>query len=178
MPPSDAKRMSGRVGVCLVAAVSIEVGSGLEKSGSESHRLLVRNSGIVDVEIEVDLLRVAVRPVRRTVVRCELHADPPFAGGVGDAVPTVVLDDAPAKDSGPERALRVQVRCVEHDDLTHHSHDRIIDFPQRSPGSPLVALSWRGRSGVSAGDAEFAHHSCRQTGRRCLRVLVGRTRAR
>ncbi len=134
--------MSSRVGVCLVAAVSIEVGSGLEESGSESHRLLVRNSGIVDVEIEVYLLRAAVRPVRGTVVRCELHADPPFAGGVRDAVPTVVLEDAPAKDSGPERALRVQVRCVEHDDLTHHSHDRIIDFPNGSPGGPLMAQSW------------------------------------
>ena len=178
MPPSDAKRMSGRVGVCLVAVISIEVGSRLEKSGSESHRLLVRNSGIVDVEIEVDLLRAAIRPVRRTVVRCELHADPPFAGGVGDAVPTVVLEDAPAKDSGPECALRVQVRCVEHDDLTHHSHDRIIDFPK----DRRAALSWprvgESCSGGSAGNAEFAHHSCRQTGRRCLRVLVGRTRAR
>ncbi|HXN61840.1 MAG TPA: hypothetical protein VN886_15445 [Acidimicrobiales bacterium] len=91
--------MSSRVGVCLVAAVSIEVGSGLEESGSESHRhrLLVRNSGIVDVEIEVDLLRAAVRPVRGTVVRCELHADPPFAGGVGDAVPTASSKTRPPR---------------------------------------------------------------------------------
>jgi hypothetical protein len=63
VPPSGAKRMSGRVGVGLVAQLGIEVGRGPEKSGTESHRLLVGNSGIVDVEIEVDLLRAAVRPL-------------------------------------------------------------------------------------------------------------------
>jgi hypothetical protein len=74
------------------------------------------------------------------VVGRELYPDPPLASAVDDAVPTVVLEDAPAKDSSPERALRVQVRCVEDDDVAHHSHDRITDFPKdrraasRGPG--------------------------------------------
>lgn len=114
--------MPSRVGVHLMAFVGIEVDSGLEQSGSESHRLLVRSSGIVDVEIEVDLLWGAVGPVRRDVARCELHADPPLACGVDDAVPCVFLKDPPAKDPSPERALRMQVRGVEHDYLTHHPH--------------------------------------------------------
>ncbi len=127
MSPPDAKRMSSRVCVRLVALVGVEVGSRLEKSGSESHCLLVRNSGIIDVQIEVDLLRVAVRPFRREVVRCELYPDPPLASRVTDAMPTVVLEDAPAKDPGPERALCMEIRRVEHDDLTHHSHDGILE---------------------------------------------------
>jgi hypothetical protein len=70
----------------------------------------------------VDLLGRAIGPVRRNVVRCELHADPPLTVGVNDTVPTVVLEDPAAKDPGPERTLRMQVRRVEHDDLTHHPH--------------------------------------------------------
>jgi hypothetical protein len=138
MPPPDAKRMSSRIGVCLMALVGVEVGSRLEKSGSESHCLLVRNSRIVDMEIEVNLLRAAVGPVRRDVVRRELHADAPLASGVEDAVPSVLLEDAPAEDPGPERALRVNVRCVEHDDSTHHSHDGILETAETRPGGPLA----------------------------------------
>ncbi len=123
MTPSDAKRMSSGVGVRLVALLGIEVGSRPEKSGSESHRLLVRNPRISDVEIEVNLLRATVRPVRGDVVRSELHPDPPLTSGINDAMPTLILEDAPSKDPGPECALRMYVRCVEHDDLTHHLHD-------------------------------------------------------
>jgi hypothetical protein len=139
MPPSDAKRMSSRVGVCLVALVGREIGGRLEQASSERHRLLVRSMRIFDVEIEVDLLRAAVRPVRTDVVRCELNADPPFAGGVNDAVPTLVFDDAPVNERGPERALLVQVCCVEDDNLAHHSHRRIIGSNARHC-SPLASL--------------------------------------
>ena len=114
--------MSSMVGVYLVAFFGIEIGRRLEKSGSESHRLLVRNSSIFDVEIEVNLLWAAVRPVRRDVVGCELHTDPPLASRVDDAMPPVVFEYAPTKDPGPERVLRMQVCCAEDDDPTHHSH--------------------------------------------------------
>jgi hypothetical protein len=88
----------------------------------------VRNPRIFDVEIEVDLLRAAVRPIRGHMVRCELHADPPLTSRVNDAVPTLVLEDAPSEDPGPKCALGMYVRCVEHNNLTHHSHDRIIEI--------------------------------------------------
>jgi hypothetical protein len=124
MAPSDTERMSSRVRVGLVPLVGIEIGNWLEKSGSESHRLFMCCSGVINMEIEVNLLWVAVGPVRRNVVRCELHADPPLAGGVNDAVPAIVHEDSPTEHSGPERALRGQVGCIEHDHLTDHPHRR------------------------------------------------------
>jgi hypothetical protein len=131
MPPSDAKRMSSGVCVGLVTLFGIEVGCRPEKSRAKSHRLLVSNPRIFDVKIEVDLLGASVWPVRGDVVRCELHPDPPFTGRIDDAVPTLLLEDAPSEESGPERALRVYVRRVEHDDLAHHSHDRSIEMHTR-----------------------------------------------
>jgi hypothetical protein len=119
--------MPSGVGVCLMAFVGIEVGGGLEKAGPQCHRRLVCRMRIINVQIEMDLLRVAVRPVRTDVVRCELYAYPSFTSTVNNGMPTVILEDTPAEDPGPERALGIQVRCVEHDDLTHHSHDRIIE---------------------------------------------------
>jgi hypothetical protein len=110
-----------------MALVGVEVVSPLEKSGSESHYLLVRESGIVDVEVEVNLLRGAVRPVRGNVVWCKLHANPPIAGGVKHAMPPIVFDDTPVKEPGPERALRMEVCRVEHNDLTNHLHGRILE---------------------------------------------------
>lgn len=67
----------------------------------------MRGSGVVDVEVEVDLLGGAIGPVRRNVVRCELHADPPLAVGVNNTVPAFVLEDPAAKQPGPERTLRM-----------------------------------------------------------------------
>jgi hypothetical protein len=107
MSPPYAERMSGRVRIRLVPLVGIEIGGGQEKDGSECYRLFVRCSGVINVEIEMDLLRVSVGPVRRNVVRCELYTNPPFPGGVNDAMPTVILENPSAKDPCPECALRV-----------------------------------------------------------------------
>jgi hypothetical protein len=164
MPPSNAKRMTGGVGVYLVTLVGIDVGCRPEKLGSESHRLLVCNPRIFDVEIEVNLLGAAVRPVGGDVVGCELYADPPLASRINDAMPTLVLEDAASKDPGPECALRMDVRCVEHNDLTHHSHDRIIEtaFAGGQPRPPARAFwvtrpesFWRPAT-VSGGAESFA----------------------
>jgi hypothetical protein len=114
MAPSDAKRMSSRVGVCLVTLVGIEVGCCLKKSGSESRYLPVRSPRIFDVEIEVDLLGAAIWPIRGHMVRCELHPDPPLTGRVSDAVPSLILEDAPSKDPSPECTLCMYIGSVEH----------------------------------------------------------------
>ena len=55
------------------------------------------------------LLGRSMRPVGRNIVRCQLHADPPLSSRVDDAVPIVVLEDVPAEDARPERALGMQV---------------------------------------------------------------------
>jgi hypothetical protein len=118
--------MSGGVGVRLVTLIGVEVESRLEKPGSECYCLLVRTSGVLNVQVEVDLLRAALRPIRRDVVRGKLDADPPLARGVNDAVPTVIPRRRAPENSGPEPALRMQICGVEHDDLAYHSQARII----------------------------------------------------
>jgi hypothetical protein len=39
------------------------------------------------------------------MIRRQLHPDPPLCSGIDDAVPIVVLEDVPAEDASPERAL-------------------------------------------------------------------------
>lgn len=79
MPPTDAERVAGWVGVHLVPLVAFQV-TGLEQAGTEPHRLFVCLLRVLDVEVHVYLLRRAVWPVRRNVVRRELNADPPLTG--------------------------------------------------------------------------------------------------
>jgi hypothetical protein len=141
--PSDAERMSGRVGVGLVSLVRFEIGRRLEKTSSQSHRFFVRGSGIVDVEVEMDLLRGSIGPIRRNVVRRELHADPPLTGGVDDRVPTVVLEHSPAENPGPERTLGAQICGIEHDHLPHHTHSRDCRARERRPAPGFLRAEMR-----------------------------------
>jgi hypothetical protein len=63
--PANAERMPGRVGIHLVTLGGIEIRSRLEQTGAEGHCLFMRGSGIVDVEVEMHLLGVPMRPVGR-----------------------------------------------------------------------------------------------------------------
>ena len=90
MAPTDAEGMAGGVGVDLVAFGGGEIVGGLQQASAERDDLVVGARRVVDVEIEMDLLRRTVRPVGRHVVGCKLHTDPPLAVGVDDAVPVVV----------------------------------------------------------------------------------------
>jgi hypothetical protein len=51
--PADAERMPGRVCVHLVTLGGIEVRSCLQQPGAQGHRLVVRGSWVLDVEIEM-----------------------------------------------------------------------------------------------------------------------------
>ncbi len=75
--PADAERVAGGVGIDLVAFGGGEVVGCLQQATTERNHLGVRAHRVFDVQIEVDLLRVSVRPVRRRVAGCELNADPP-----------------------------------------------------------------------------------------------------
>jgi hypothetical protein len=99
--------VTGRVGVHLEVVTLGGTASWLEHSGSQTHDVGVGGIEVLDPEIEVDLLRwSAVRPVRRDVVWCVLHADAWFT--VDDHhVPVIVSIDVTAEDTGPERALGV-----------------------------------------------------------------------
>ena len=123
LAPTDAEGMPGGVGVHLVTFVSIEIRSFLKQSGTERNSLGMRSARVLDVEVEMYLLvGVAMRPIGRDMVRCQLYADPPFSSGVDNAVPLLVLEDMTVEHASPERALRVQVGCVENDHLTNHLH--------------------------------------------------------
>src|SRR5262249_22474655 len=56
LSPADAKRMPGRVRVHLVTLGGTEIRSWLEQPGAEGHRLFVRGSRVIDVEVEMHLL--------------------------------------------------------------------------------------------------------------------------
>jgi hypothetical protein len=107
VPPADAKRMPGRVRVHLMAPGGIEIRSWLEQPGTEGDCLLMRGSRVVDVEIEMHLLGSPIRPAGRNMARRQLHTDPPLSSGIDDAVPTVVLEDAPAENACPECTLGI-----------------------------------------------------------------------
>jgi hypothetical protein len=107
VPPTDAERMPGRVGVYLVAFGGIKIRSWLEQSGTEGRCLFMRGSRIVHVQVEMHLLgNIPMWPVGRNMVRRQLHADSPLSSGVDDAVPIVVLEDLPAENGGPETCSR------------------------------------------------------------------------
>jgi len=86
MPPSDAERVTGWVGVHLGPFGAVEIWCCQKQARTERHRLVVRLFGVLHVEVNMGLLRRPIRPVRGNVVGRELHADPPLSGGVDDAV--------------------------------------------------------------------------------------------
>jgi hypothetical protein len=140
VPPTDAKRVPGRVRVDLVTFGSIEIRSRSEQPGAEGDCLFVRGSRIVGVEVEMHLLGSPIRPVGRNMVRRQLHTDPPLSSGVADAVPIVVPEDVPAENASPERTLGIKVGCIEHDHLAHHVHER---------HTTQVIANWTFSSGIS-----------------------------
>lgn len=73
------------------------------------------------------LLKSPIRPLRRNVVRHNLHADVPLAGGTDEAAKTVVPKDVRVEHASPEPALSIQIGGVEHDHLAYHVHG-----PERS----------------------------------------------
>ena len=126
MSPADAERVAGWVGVDLVSLGAGKVLCRLQQTSAESKGLSMRASQIVDVEVEMDLLRIPIRPFRRDVSRCELDADHPSPLAVKDAVPRVVDENAAADHASPEGALGGQISRIEHDHLSHNLHSDIV----------------------------------------------------
>jgi hypothetical protein len=129
--------VASRVGEHLVTLSRRQVVNVLQYSGPERDGLGVCVGGVVDVQIEVDLLRVAVRPIGRNMVGRELYADHPVPIAVKDTVPPVVAKHPPGKHAGPEGALGGQVRRIENNDLSDELHVQILD---RAPIKPTLRL--------------------------------------
>src|SRR4051812_17424508 len=102
--------MTGRVGVDLESRRRVGVVGRLHELGAERERLLVRRLDVIDVQVEMQLLRRAVtRPVRRPVVGRELETEARLAVDV-DGVPVVLGLDPATEDGSPEGTLDGEVR--------------------------------------------------------------------
>lgn len=107
--------MPSRVGVHLEPFRRGGILTSLQLFGSQSRDLIMGSGEIIHIEIEVDLLRRPVGPIRRNMVRCQLY--PHFGLTVDDhRVPVVIRVDGTAQHTGPERTHSSQVGRVEDDD--------------------------------------------------------------
>jgi hypothetical protein len=78
-------------------------------------------AGQAHPQVEVDLLRRPIRPLRRDVVRCELDPHPRFTVDE-DHVPVVLSVDRAAEHPSPESTLDGQVGRVEDHNLVVDPH--------------------------------------------------------
>lgn len=130
--PADAERMTRRVGVHLMPLRTAEVVRP-EQASAQRHRPLMCDYGVLDVKVDVYLLWLAVWPLRRPVLRRKLDAYSPLTMGIDNAVELLVLKDTPLEQRAPERALRVKIRGIEHDDGAYQLHLKSIWTRGRDP---------------------------------------------
>ena len=83
---------------------------------------------VLDPQIQMDLLRRhAMRPIGSNMIWRKLHTYAGFAVDQ-DHVPVAIPVDLTAKHSRPERALSVEVRCVERHDLPADPHAASLGY--------------------------------------------------
>lgn len=122
VPPADAERMAGGIGVDLVPLGCGEIVGGIQDASAQLDRFGMGRCWVVDVQINMDLLRDPVRPLRGGVVGCELDADPPVPVSIDDAMEIVVGEDSAAEHSRPKGAFGGKICGIEDDDLSNESH--------------------------------------------------------
>jgi len=115
--------MTGRVGVHPVPVVGLGVLRILEESCAEGNGPTMRRIWVDHMEIDMNLLRFPIRPIRRNVARCTLHAKKPVPLVVDDWVELrIVVQRKPVKHGSPECALGFNVCSIEHDDVADTVH--------------------------------------------------------
>jgi hypothetical protein len=85
---------------------------------------------VIDEQVEMNLLRSPIGPVRRNVTGRELNGKPRFAVDV-DIVPIVLRVDRATQQFGPEGTFGGQVSGVEDDDLPSNFHAVILPRTRR-----------------------------------------------
>ena len=149
MPPPEAERVAGWVGIDLVPLGGGQIVGCLQETGTKRDGVGVGARWVVDVQIQMDLLRASIRPIRRDVVRRELNADRPPTVRVDNAVERVVSEHAAAEHSRPEGTFGCQVSRIKYDYLSHDLHTdilaraRIADCAGRHGSSPVAVLQRR-----------------------------------
>ena len=126
MSPPEAERVACWVGINLVALGGGQIVGCLQQASTELDCLGVGAYWVIDVQIEMDLLWVSIRPFRWDVVGRELNADHPAPVRVEDAVKRVIDEDAAAEHARPKSALGGQVSRVEHNYLSRGLHADIF----------------------------------------------------
>ena len=127
LTPTQAEGMTCRIGVHAVPSFGVGIRCVLEESCAEVHGAAMRRCWIGDVEIDVNLLRLPIGPIRRDVVRCMLHADEPVPLAVNDAVELrIPIDHEPVQHGSPECAFGCHVCCIEDDDVTNTVHGYML----------------------------------------------------
>jgi hypothetical protein len=128
MAPADTERVPSGIGVDLVPFSRGEVLRYLQQPSAQLDSGGVSACRVLDVQVEVHLLRVSVGPFGRHVIRGELNTDPPLTVGVEDTVKRVVGEYATAEHRGPKGALSLEIGRIEHDDLSEEPHADILSI--------------------------------------------------
>ena len=144
---AQVERVTGRVG-------QRDPGRPVGQPGrAQADRPSGRRLGIVDLQVQVELLRVLLpRPPRRDVVRCALEFDL-LAVRSPDAEPVgISADDVPAGEFGVERTDLLDVRRVEDGQVqaSCHGHGHILPHPSDKRGRLAAGQSVGGSMGAEA----------------------------
>ena len=118
----------------------------LQQAGAKRHRFGVASGDIVDIQVEVHLLRFAIGPVRRDIVWRELKSETGRTIHV-QRVPVVPNLDCALQEARPEGALGGEVRGITGGGITS------IPPIARRIGAPAVCASSRRETGFPARDA-------------------------
>ena len=153
--------MPGWVRVDLEALSRVDVIGRLQQGRPKGRDLVMSRLDVLDVEVEVHLLRRAIGPLRRNMVGGELHRQAWFAVHA-DRVPIVILIDTAVEHSTPERTFGSQIGGVENKNLSADLHLAILMLliatpPVRQGAHVTTPLLWLiGPSGVGKSSVGWA----------------------
>ena len=123
MAPPDAERMPSGISEDMVPMVAPGIILGQQRPGANSAGPSEARLRIGHMEVQMDLLRVSVWPLRRLMIWRVLHTDHPLTRTIDHTVEGVVfVDDAPAEQTRPECAHLADVSGVQHNDVSHQIH--------------------------------------------------------
>ena len=164
VPPPDAERVPCRVSIDLVPFLGVQVVCS-KQCRPEARRLRVRRGWISYMQVHMYLLRSTVRPVRRNVIRRQLHAHSPLIRRVKDAVKRrVVVDYTTSEQARPESALNADVCGIKDNYLPDGVHARErSSAPAICRGAATAASAWGPTCGASIERPHGGRGTCPST---------------
>lgn len=126
LTPPDAEGVPGWVGKHGEALLHSYFAAHVELDCAQFDRARTSLHGALDVEVEMNLLWLAVWPRGLDVPRRALDPHDPATLAVDDVVPIAVGENPSPEHACPEGAFGVQVRGVKDHDLSDQFHRSII----------------------------------------------------